>query len=96
MNLKSISTLDLYRSDVMILLSRYTTKLKMASSSIAAMESVDTDLRITAWTTQEYYLQGSILDSDKEQLVQQLQGLCDYGRPAETFRDHEIVYCMPR
>ncbi|XP_033118878.1 mediator of RNA polymerase II transcription subunit 18-like [Anneissia japonica] len=44
---------------------------------------------------QEYYLQGSVLDSARETLVHRLKALCDNVQlHPETFNDHEIVYAL--
>jgi len=44
--------------------------------------------------TQEYLLQGSILDSACEVLLHRLRGLCDNvdAGPPETFTDHEMAF----
>jgi len=43
--------------------------------------------------TQEYLLQGSVLDSAKEVLLHRLKGLCDNAdTQREVFQDHEMVF----
>ncbi|KAI1287002.1 Mediator of RNA polymerase II transcription subunit 18 [Halotydeus destructor] len=46
-------------------------------------------------STQEYLLQGSIVNDSCEVLLQRLRGLCDNAdSPLETFHDHERVYSL--
>jgi len=45
--------------------------------------------------TQEYLLQGSVLDSAVEILLHRLRGLCDnVDSGPETFHDHEMCFSM--
>lgn len=47
--------------------------------------------------TQEYLLQGSVLDSSKDVLLHRLQGLCDNtDTPREMFADHEMVFQLSK
>ncbi|XP_060573909.1 mediator of RNA polymerase II transcription subunit 18-like [Ruditapes philippinarum] len=44
---------------------------------------------------QEHLLQGSIVDTSKDYLINRLRGLCDNAdSPPETFLDHEMVFHM--
>ncbi|XP_052066041.1 mediator of RNA polymerase II transcription subunit 18-like [Mytilus californianus] len=50
---------------------------------------------LKAAPTNEYLLQGSILDSSLEVLLCRLKGLCDHAdSPEEKFVDHEMVYAI--
>lgn len=46
-------------------------------------------------STQEFLLQGSILDNFVEDLLHRLRGLCDNADTSpETFHDHEMIYSI--
>lgn len=47
--------------------------------------------------SQEWLLQGSVLNQHRETLKHRLQGLCDNTETGyETFTDHEMVYSLRR
>ena len=47
--------------------------------------------------SQEYFLQGSILESSRDVLLHRLNGLCDNVETGpEKFHDHEMVYSISK
>ncbi|XP_015524429.1 mediator of RNA polymerase II transcription subunit 18 [Neodiprion pinetum] len=69
----------------------------MASQISTAMDSLNAAVKSNIIPNQEYLLQGSVMDSAVEVLLQRLRGLCDNvdSRP-ETFRDHEMCFSIRR
>lgn len=52
---------------------------------------------LKAAPTNEYLLQGSILDASLDVLLCRLKGLCDHAdSPDEKFVDHEMVYAISK
>ena len=52
---------------------------------------------LKAAPTNEYLLQGSILDSSVDVLLCRLKGLCDHAdSPEEKFIDHEMAYAISK
>ncbi|XP_064117548.1 mediator of RNA polymerase II transcription subunit 18-like [Macrobrachium nipponense] len=67
---------------------------KMAAVPNAG-ETLDSALKNAIIPDQEFLLQGSVLDSSLNVVLDRLRGLCDNADvPPETFRDHEAVYVL--
>lgn len=53
------------------------------------------DPRVNRQVLNEYLLQGSISESNRETLLNRLKGLCDMAESTpEKFIDHEMVYSL--
>ena len=64
-------------------------------ANISAVESLDSALRTNIIPNQEYFLQGSILDTGVEVLLHRLRGLCDnVDVGPESFHDHEASFVL--
>lgn len=60
-----------------------------------AMENLSVALKNNIVPNQEYFLQGSVLDSAVEVLLHRLRGLCDnVDSGPETFHDHEMCFSI--
>ncbi|XP_011500368.1 PREDICTED: mediator of RNA polymerase II transcription subunit 18 [Ceratosolen solmsi marchali] len=69
----------------------------MAAPIGTAMDSLSAALKSKIIPNQEYFLQGSILDSAVEVLLHRLRGLCDnVDTGPETFHDHEMCFSIRR
>lgn len=67
----------------------------MAQPVATAMDSLSTALKGNIVPSQEYLLQGSVLDSAVEVLLHRLRGLCDnVDSGPETFHDHEMCFSI--
>jgi len=54
-------------------------------------------LRGSQGNVQEYLLQGSILETNREMLLHRLNGLCDMvDTGPEKFHDHEMVFVLSK
>lgn len=61
----------------------------------SAMDSLSAALKSKIIPNQEYFLQGSILDSAVEKLLHRLRGLCDnVDTGPEQFHDHEMCFSI--
>ena len=62
-----------------------------------AMDSLSAALKSKIIPNQEYFLQGSVLDSAVETLLHRLRGLCDnVDTGPEQFHDHEMCFSIRR
>lgn len=62
-----------------------------------AMDSLSAALKSKIIPNQEYFLQGSVLDSAVEVLLHRLRGLCDnVDTGPEQFHDHEMCFSIRR
>ncbi|KAJ8669094.1 hypothetical protein QAD02_000353 [Eretmocerus hayati] len=62
-----------------------------------AMDSLSAALKSKIIPNQEYFLQGSVLDSAVEMLLHRLRGLCDnVDAGPEQFHDHEMCFSIRR
>lgn len=70
----------------------------MASSNTpitTAMDSLSQAMKCKIIPSQEYLLQGSILDSSVQHLLHRLKGLCDnVDSGPESFNDHEVCFSL--
>ncbi|XP_014218885.1 mediator of RNA polymerase II transcription subunit 18 [Copidosoma floridanum] len=61
----------------------------------SAMDSLSVALKSKIIPNQEYFLQGSVLDSAVETLLHRLRGLCDnIDTGPEQFNDHEMCFSI--
>ncbi|XP_049814852.1 mediator of RNA polymerase II transcription subunit 18 isoform X1 [Schistocerca nitens] len=68
---------------------------KMAQPISTAMESLTAAMNSSIVPSQEYLLQGSVLDSAVEVLLHRLRGLCDnVDSGPEQFHDHEMCFSI--
>ncbi|XP_065332912.1 mediator of RNA polymerase II transcription subunit 18 isoform X2 [Cloeon dipterum] len=70
--------------------------MAMAQQTVnTAIDSLSAALKSNIIPNQEYFLQGSILDSSVEVLLHRLRGLCDnVDTTLETFHDHEMCFSI--
>lgn len=62
-----------------------------------AMDSLSAALKSKIIPNQEYFLQGSVLDTAVEVLLHRLRGLCDnVDTGPESFHDHEMCFSIRR
>ncbi|XP_049814853.1 mediator of RNA polymerase II transcription subunit 18 isoform X2 [Schistocerca nitens] len=67
----------------------------MAQPISTAMESLTAAMNSSIVPSQEYLLQGSVLDSAVEVLLHRLRGLCDnVDSGPEQFHDHEMCFSI--
>ncbi|XP_047000255.1 mediator of RNA polymerase II transcription subunit 18 [Schistocerca americana] len=67
----------------------------MAQPLSTAMESLTAAMNSSIVPSQEYLLQGSVLDSAVEVLLHRLRGLCDnVDSGPEQFHDHEMCFSI--
>lgn len=68
---------------------------RMAGVSYSVSDHLTAAIKNNIVPTQEYLLQGSVLDSAVEVLLHRLRGLCDnVDTGPEKFHDHEICFSM--
>lgn len=69
----------------------------MSQSVSTAMDNLTSALSSNIIPNQEYLLQGSVLDTAVEVLLQRLRGLCDnVDTGPETFHDHEMCFSISK
>jgi len=64
----------------------------MSVGGVASQESLTSALTSKILPDQEYFLQGSILDSHLENLQHRLRGLCDGGEEMVTLDKTNLIF----